>query len=193
MDFLPEFTPLLGVIGTTAAIVASVVAATAALAGGATAAVSAIQQGKAQEEASKYNAEVAQNDAIAAQNAAAAQARQIRRQNLLRLGAQRADIAKSGVSLDAGSSFDDVIYDSAIQGELEAQSALYTGLVRSQAQQAAGAMALYEGKQAKRAAGIGAASGVVGGIGGAATVGLQSYSVLGGGGGGGGQPPKLKS
>lgn len=180
MDFLTDFPILLGFGGTTAAVVAAVaasVSAATAVAGGVMSAVSAKQQGEAAEDAAEYNAAVAQNEAIAAQNAAAFEARQIRRKNLLRLGAQRADVAKSGVSLDAGSSFDDVMFDSAVQGELEAQAALYTGNLRAQAQGAQSAMALYEGRQAKRAAGIGAASGVISGIGGVAQAGF-SYASL---------------
>lgn len=180
MEWFISVPPMLGIV-TTAAIIAAV----AAVAGATMSAVAAKQQGEAQEQAAKYNAAVAENDAIAAQNAAAYEARQIRRKNLLRLGAQRADVAKSGVSLDAGSSFDDVMFDSAVQGELEAQAALYTGMVRSQAQGAQAAMSLYEGRQAKRAAGIGMASAAVGGLGGVADAGLR-YAALGGGGGGGG-------
>ena len=136
-------------------------------------AISSKQQGEAAEEAAKYNAAVAQNDAVATQNAAAYEARQIRRKNLMRLGMQRAEAGKTGVSLDAGSSFDDVMFDTAIQGELEAQAALYTGNVRSQAARASGAMATWEGKQAKRAAGIGAISGAVGALGGVAQGGFM--------------------
>jgi hypothetical protein len=167
-DLILPDVPLLGFAATTIAVVSGVVAAVSAVAGGAMAAISAKQQGEAAEQAAEYNAAVAQNDAIAAQNAAAYEARQIRRKNLLRLGMQRAGAAKSGVSLDAGSSFDDVMFDTAIQGELEAQAALYTGNVRSQAQRASGSMALWEGKQAQRAAGIGMASGAIGALGGVA-------------------------
>lgn len=179
MDFLTNPPVLLGFGGTTAAIVAavaSVVSAVSAVAGGVVSAIGQKQQGEAANQAAKYNAAVAQNEAIMAQNAAAAEARQIRRRNMLRLGAQRAAIGKSGVSLDAGSSFDDVIFDSSIQGELEAQSVLYAGLVRSRSQMAAGAMSLYEGRQAKRAAGIGMAGSAIGALGGIAQAGYMSAS-----------------
>ena len=165
-DLILPTVPILGVITTTTAIIVAAVSAASAIASGAMAAVSAKQQGDAAEEAAKYNAAVAQNDAVAAQNAAAYEARQIRRKNLLRLGMQRAEAGKTGVSLDAGSSFDDVMFDTAIQGELEAQAALYTGAVRSQAARAGSAMSLWEGKQAQRAAGIGMASAAVGTLGG---------------------------
>jgi hypothetical protein len=165
--FLPT-EPLLGVVTTTTAIVIAAVSAASALASGAMAAVSAKQQGEAAEEAAKYNNAIAQNDAIAAQNAAAFEARQIRRKNMLRMGAQRAAVGQSGVSLDAGSSFDDVMFDSAIQGELEAQAAIYSGAMRSQSALASGQMALWEGKQARRAAGIGMASSAIGAVGGVA-------------------------
>jgi hypothetical protein len=177
-DLLLPTEPMLGVLTTTAAIIIGAVSAASALASGVMGAISAKQQGEAAEQAAEYNAAVAQNDAVAAQNAAAYEARQIRRKNLLRLGMQRAGAAKSGVSLDAGSSFDDVMFDTAIQGELEAQAALYTGAVRAQAQRASGAMSLWEGKQAQRAAGIGMASAAIGTIGGVAGSVFQTGQML---------------
>jgi hypothetical protein len=163
-----EIPLMLGFAATTVAAVAGIVSAVSAVAGGVMSAVSAKQQGDAAEEAAKYNAAVADNEALAAQQAAAFEAKQIRRKNMLRLGMQRASVGKSGVSLDAGSSFDDVMFDSAIQGELEAQSALYTGRFKSQSALASGQMALFEGKQAQKAAGIGMASGAIGALGGVA-------------------------
>mgnify|MGYP003342798234 CR=1 FL=1 len=171
--------PLLGFLTTTGAIIVAAVSAASAIASGAMAAVSAKQQGDAAEEAAKYNNAVAQNDAIAAQNAAAFEARQIRRKNLLRMGAQRAAIGQSGVSLDAGSSFDDVMFDSAIQGELEAQAAIYSGAMKSQSALASGQMALWEGKQAQRAAGIGMASAAIGAVGGVAGAIYQGNQMVG--------------
>jgi hypothetical protein len=171
-DLLLPTEPMQAVAGTVAIIAGSIMAASA-LAGGAMQAIAAKQQGEAADEAAKYNAAVAQNDAVAAQNAAAYEARQIRRKNMLRLGMQRSEAAKSGVSLDAGSSFDDVMFDTAIQGELEAQAALYSGALRAQAQRSSASMALLEGKRAKRAAGMGVASGAIGALGGVAQGGFM--------------------
>lgn len=78
------------------------------------------------------NAAIAHNAAVAAENAAISQreqakynAEKIRQRNRRLLGQQTAGYAKAGVDL-AGSP-EDVIYDSALQGEMDALMAIYTG------------------------------------------------------------------
>jgi hypothetical protein len=157
--------PLLGVIATATALIVGVVAAVAATA---VSVVSAQRQGQAAKEAGKFNAKVAANNAKAAEQAAAYEAAQIRRKNLLRLGSQRAIGAKSGVALDSGGSLDDVIMDSSIQGELDAQAALYAGQVRATREKAAGQLSIFEGEQAESAANMQSAGAIIGGLGGVA-------------------------
>jgi len=127
------------------------------------AAYGAVEQGAAAKEAGKRQQQISDQNAKAVHDAAALEAGQIRRKNLLRLGSQRAGAAKSGVLID--DSAGDVIYDTAIQGELEALSALYSGSSASAAHKARGSLSAWEGKQAQSAAYIGAGSTVIGGIG----------------------------
>lgn len=130
----------------------------------------AVEQGNVAKEAAKRSAEAEKANARAAMDAAALEAGQVRRKNLLRLGAQRAAAAKSGVLIDDSAA--DVIYDTAIQGELEALSVLYSGAQAASYSRSRGKIALAEGKAAKSASRIQASSTLIGGLGSAAT----SYS-----------------
>lgn len=125
-----------------------------------------IQAGKQADEAGKASAEAEAQNAKAAQDAAALEAGQVRRKNLLRLGTQRANAAKSGVLIDDSAA--DVIYDSAIQGELEAQSVLYGGASQASYYKSRGSLARLEGSNAKSASGTRAGATLIGGIGSAA-------------------------
>src|SRR5262245_60300350 len=123
----------------------------------------AISQGNAAEDAAKASARAENANAKAAQDAAALEAGQVRRRNLLRLGEQRATAAKSGVLIDDSAA--DVIYDTSIQGELEAQSALYSGATQASYYRSRGSLARLEGSNAKRASQIQAGSTLIGGLG----------------------------
>lgn len=74
--------------------------------------------------AAQFNARVSMQDAAIARDQAIAEAKQITRSNLLRLGSLRAAAGASGVTTN---SFTDVIGDLVTQGELERQQALYIG------------------------------------------------------------------
>jgi hypothetical protein len=89
------------------------------------AAMSAIQQGKAAEAASAFNAMVQKQNAEQARSEARMQAAQTERENFLRLGAIRAAQGASGGTGEG--SVLDVIADTARQGELERQHKLYQG------------------------------------------------------------------
>jgi len=120
-----------------------------------------VQQGQAQEDAAKRAQEAENANAKAAQDAAALEAGQIRRKNLLRLGSQRAAAAKSGVLIDDSAA--DVIYDTSIQGELEALSALYSGAQSAAYSRSKGKLARQEGAAAKQGSQIQAGSTLIGG------------------------------
>lgn len=90
---------------------------------------SAVQSGAAQKDAAEFNAAVARNDAIAAQQQAASESRQLSRRNRLRAASRRARYAASGIELSG--SAEDVMFDSAVQDELERQNALYRGELRA--------------------------------------------------------------
>jgi succinyl-CoA synthetase alpha subunit len=167
--------PLLAVVATVTALVVGIVATVAALAGTAVSIVGQKRAAKSAKQSAEFNAEVAANDAKAAQQSAAFEAKQIRRRNLLRLGSQRAIGAKSGIDIDSGGSLDDVIFDSSIQGELEAQATEYSGRVAQGRAISRGQIALFEGQSAADAANLGALGAGISGIGGAAATGYNSY------------------
>lgn len=134
---------------------------------------SQVQAGEAADDAAKANAQTERNNAIAAQQQAALEAGQIRRKNLLRLGTQRANAGKSGVLIDDSAA--DVIYDTAIQGELESLSALYSGSTQANYYKSRASIASFEGSQAKSASRIGAAYSLIGGLGRTAGLTAEAY------------------
>lgn len=143
------------------------VAAIAAVVAAGVGTYAAVKQGNVAEAAAKDANEAEKANAKAAMDAAALEAGQVRRKNLLRLGAQRAAAAKSGVLIDDSAA--DVIYDTAIQGELEALSVLYSGAQAASYSRSRGKIALAEGKAAKSASRIQASSTLIGGLGSAAS------------------------
>lgn len=100
------------------------IAAFALAAGAATAGT--ILSGQAQAAAAKDAAKAALAEASVRNAESQHAARQIRRRNMLILGSQRAAAAKANLDIGAGS-VADFIEDSAIQGELDALAALYSG------------------------------------------------------------------
>lgn len=96
------------------------------IAGAVISAIGALQQGQAAKAASDYNAQIAQQNAQIARQNAADQARQVDRENYLRLGAIKAAAGASGGDTGQGSVLD-VLADTAAQGELEKQQTLYRG------------------------------------------------------------------
>lgn len=140
-------------------------------------AIGAIQAGNAQAAASEYNARVSErNQAVAEQNrqiavrTAEIDAEDKRRENRRQLGAIRAAYGSSGLEM-AGSPLD-VLEDSAIEMELDAQRIEYEGRMRSRegALQALGysedaRLSRMQGKAAKTAGYIGAAGSLLGGVG----------------------------
>jgi len=107
------------------------IVAIVAVAGAGVGAYSAVQQGKAQESAEKYNAAVSRNNAQMASDKASFEANRVRKRNLLLRGRQRAAFAKSGVDLSG--SPEDVLFDSDIEGQLDLLAVKYTGEVTSRA------------------------------------------------------------
>ncbi len=123
----------------------------------------AVEQGNAAKDAANQQKDAENANAQAAAQAAELEAGQIRRRNLLRLGSQRAAAAKSGVLIDDSAA--DVIYDTSIQGELEAMSALYSGATQAGYYRSRGKAAAAEGAAAQRAGQIAGAGTLIGGIG----------------------------
>lgn len=138
-------------------------AAAAALVSAGIGTYAAVAQGEAAEDASVAQQKAANQQASSTQAAAALEAAQVRRENLLRLGTQRASTAKSGVLIDGSAG--DTIYDSAIQGELEALSVLYSGASEAGYHRSRGKIARMEGKAAKQAGYVSGAGTLIGGAG----------------------------
>ena len=100
-------------------------------------ALGAIQQARSSAAASEFNAQVADNNAITAEQNAAADERQQRRTASREAASSRARIGAAGVSLE-GSPLD-VLEDQALEAELDALNLRYGGKLqasnyRSQAQ-----------------------------------------------------------
>lgn len=127
-----------------AAVVPLLIASTAV------AAFSAIQQGNAAKQAADYNATISMQNAGIARSDAQAQATQIERENLLRLGSIRAAQGKAGGAAGAGSILD-VLGDVAAQGELDKQFALYEGEQRARGYTNTANLDTFSGKQARTA------------------------------------------
>jgi hypothetical protein len=151
------------------ATVLAVAAIAASAAGAGAAAYGQYQQGKAQESAAKFNAAVQQNNALASKQQAQYEADRIRKRNLHLRGAQNAAIAKSGI--DVSGSASDVIYDSAMQGEMDALAALYTGKVRSNAEASGAMLSRLSGENARTSSYYSMAGSILGGASGAASSG----------------------
>lgn len=140
-------------------IIASIVATVAAAGVGAYASYA---QGQAQKEASEFNAKVAENNAMAAEQQGQFDAQQIRDKNRRLVASQRAAYAASGVDPNSGSPLD-VYRDTKISGELEALTAIYTGRTSANAQTAQASLDRARANSASNAGTLGAASSLLGG------------------------------
>jgi len=120
-----------------------------AAAGTVTSAVSAIQQGKSAQNLANYNAQIAQNDAIAARQKAEFDARAQERQARLFAGTQRASMASTGGEL---LDMQDVVDMSAEEAELENLAIRYGGEMGYRAGQQRATVARMEGAAAKQRA-----------------------------------------
>ena len=135
-------------MGFSASTYAMISAATAVIGAGVSA-VSSMQQGKSAQNLANYNAQVAQNDAIAARQKAEFDARAQERQAKLFAGTQRASMAGTGGELlDMG----DVIDMSAEEAELENLAIRYGGEMGYRAGQQRATVSGFEGAVAKQKA-----------------------------------------
>lgn len=134
------------------------------------AAYGAVSQGQAAKEAGHFNAQVARNQATAEQQRADFEAQAVRRRNTIVAGQQRAAFAKAGVDLTG--SAEDVIYDSAIQGEIDRMAALYGGATAAGYYRSRAKLSVFEGDQAASASYFNAGGTVLTG----AARGVQTYN-----------------
>ena len=139
-------------------------------AGTAASAVSSMQQGKSAQNLANYNAQIAQNDAIAARQKAEFDARAQERQTKLFAGTQRASMAGTGGELlDMG----DVIDMSAEEAELENLAIRYGGEMGYRAGQQGADLARFQGAVAKQTAQGKAASSLLTGASSVASMGAK--------------------
>lgn len=136
------------------------------VAAAAVAAYSAYQQGQAAKKAANFNAAVQRQNAQATLTQSRANAAQVQRENILRLGAIRASQGASGGTGEG--SVLDVISDVAAQGELERQNTLYRGELAARGNINTATLDVFEGKAAERAGTLRAGSELLGGAAGAA-------------------------
>tara|TARA_R110000823_G_scaffold274661_1_gene393511 strand:+ start:454 stop:984 length:531 start_codon:yes stop_codon:yes gene_type:complete len=149
------------------------IAAAASLAGAGVSAISSMQQGKSAQNLANYNAQIAQNDAIAARQKAEFDARAQERQAKLFAGTQRASMAATGGELlDMG----DVGDMSAEEAELENLAIRYGGEMGYRAGQQKATLARFEGSVAKQRATGQAASSLLTGASSAAGMGAKYSS-----------------
>jgi hypothetical protein len=126
-----------------------IAALAAAAAGTVTSTVGAIQQGKSAQNLANYNAQIAQNEAIAARQKAEFDAKAQERRARLFAGTQRASMsATGGELLDMG----DVVDMSAEEAELENLAIRYGGDMGFRAGQQRAQLARFEGAVAKQKA-----------------------------------------
>ena len=120
-------------------------------------AVGAMQQGNSANAAAQYNTQVANNNAIAARQAAGEDKKRHDRLTMKRMG-----------TLRAGSASLDLLEDSAMQEELEALSILHGGEVQAIGFENTATLERARGKSAKQAGYMGAAGSLLKGAGGLA-------------------------
>ncbi len=108
--------------------------------------VGALSQGQQQSTASNYNAGVAQNNAIASRQQAAANAEAHERKARQQLGSIRAGYGASGVGME-GSPMD-VLESSAMMAELDRQNILYGGELRASGYESTAGLELMKGENA---------------------------------------------
>lgn len=102
------------------------VAAVAGLASAAVGAMGSIQQGRAQEAASQYEADLAERNATIVRQQSGVAEEQQRRHGRAVLGTQRAGVGEAGIDLSSGSAFD--LYREAVQAaEQDALTIRYDG------------------------------------------------------------------
>lgn len=137
------------------------ISANAATIGTALSVVGALSQGQQANNAAKYNAAVARNNAIASRQQAAAEAAAQNRKARLTIGAMRAGYGASGVGME-GSPLD-ILEQSAANAELDRQNILYSGETQARGYDSTAGMELMSGKNAVRGSIISAGTSLLSG------------------------------
>ena len=144
--------------------IASTLGTVMSAAGTVAAAVGSIQQGRAAEATGEYNAQVAENNATAEKQRAAYDAGLISERKDKVRSAQEAGMAASGVDVGVGTPVA-VLGDTEAQGERDVLARLYGGEVAATAAGNDANLFRAEGRAARKAGNIGAATSLMSGFG----------------------------
>lgn len=137
--------------------------------GGVMGGLGALVQGQAAQDAGKYNAQVAIQNAALARQKAAEEARRIRVAGSKQLGDMRANYGHSGIGIQ-GSAVD-VLMESAANVELDALTKIHEGETRGRMFEGEAAMDIFGGNAAKDSSYYSAAGKLMDGAGKAAAAG----------------------
>lgn len=129
----------------------------ASVAAGGLSAAGQYRQGQYQEKMAEYNAGIANNEAIAAQQKADYDAEASAQKFKILMGRQRAMYAKAGVDITSGSPLL-MLSNQALEAEKERQAIQYGGNIASQSEKNKATMFRFQGKNAGQAGQINAAS-----------------------------------
>lgn len=146
-----------------AAATLSLVAAGLAIAGAAMGTYSAIQKSNAEENAAEYNRAMASQQAGIASAEAEADAKRADNRTRRLVASQRAQFAKNGGSL-SGSALD-VLFDTALQGELDSATIRYKGARAANEQMNAANLYKMQARSIKKERTMVIAGSILGGLG----------------------------
>jgi len=140
-----------------------------AVAGAGVSAYGQYQAGQAQKAMGDYNAKLARNEAIAKEQATAAETQRMRTQKERALASQRAAYAKTGAMTTTGTPLLAMAEQAGLM-ELDILNMQRTGAMSAGASRSEAAMSKYQGSQAAKAGTIGAGSTLLQGASGATSM-----------------------
>lgn len=119
-----------------------------AVAGTAMTAIGQIRQGQAAKAAADYNAQVANNNAIVAEQQSQSQAMVQGRRAMMQNGGLLANMAANGVEVGEGSPID-ILSQSAANAEMDRQNIIYNGRVKAQSLRNQAQLDTFQGETAQ--------------------------------------------
>jgi hypothetical protein len=120
-----------------------------AVAGTAMQAIGQVRQGQAAKAAADYNAQVANNNAIVAEQQAQSQAMVQGRRATMQNGGLLANMAANGVDVGEGSPLD-ILSQSAANAEMDRQNIIYNGRVKAQSLRNQAQLDTFQGETAQQ-------------------------------------------
>lgn len=138
------------------------IAAAVSIGSGVVGAIGASKKAEAEAQAAEYNANIQRTQATQAILQSQEEERRIRQQGAKALGQSRANIAASGLTLDASAL--DVLAESSQNVELDALTARHSGKMKAWALQSGATLDTMRASSAREAGSYGAASSLLGGV-----------------------------